>query len=133
MRKLFFPIRWAINLFANPQTVTVTNMSQANVLASRMQQAKITHGQTVRADIENVRIRTVGPEREPVLYFCDTKRVKIKSEINTGDGGELPTQSVKLDGLETKGTGYFDLKNVLITSNGSLEVTADKETKLALA
>lgn len=108
--------------------VHTTAYSQPHVLQQRMQEEKLTHGETVVASISPVRL-----DREPegmVLYFCPMKTIDIKQTVTCGDGGVIPGQ-VQVEGLEVPGDykpGYYTLKNVIISSNGSIQVKATAET-----
>jgi hypothetical protein len=93
-----------------------------------MQEEKLTHGETVLASISPVRL-----DREPegmVLYFCPMKTINIRQTVTCGDGGVIPGQ-VKVEGLQVPvdyKPGYYTLKNVIISSNGSISVKATAET-----
>lgn len=108
--------------------VHTTVYSQPHVLQQRMQEEKLSHGETVVASISPVRL-----DREPegmVLYFCPMKTIDIRQTVTCGDGGTIPAQ-VLVEGLEVPGDykpGYYTLKNVIITSNGSISVKATTDT-----
>jgi hypothetical protein len=118
---------------------TVTASSQPEVLRYRLQEDNITHGQTVRGDITNVRVGESGTSsdvgagkvnaRQAPVFFCNIGDVKVRKEINAGDGGELPERVLVKD-LVVEAPGFYDIENAVITSNGAITVTADEETKV---
>jgi len=112
----------------------VNTSSQSEVLKSRMSKENITHGQTVRADISNVRVGEplaragwFAAKKAPV-FFCNIGGLKIREELQAGDGAQLPDKVV-VKGLTVGTTGYFNVENALITSNGAITVTVDEKTR----
>ena len=115
------------------QKVSVDASSQASVLASYMGMAGLSHDQAVIADIPAVRVRKEGKSTK--MYFCNMNRLHVKEVINNGDGKVIPSD-VKLHGikisrelLEKDRDAYYDLKNVKLYSNGTIQVIATSETK----
>lgn len=102
--------------------------SQPNVLAGLMQQNRMTHGETVLADISPVRVMKDGDDT--MLYFCPADSLNIKETLTVGDGGRIP-YSVKVEGLQIPDelkSGLYNLKNVQLTSNGTIQVIPTLET-----
>lgn len=115
----------------SPQTerqVTTTAYSQPHVLQQKMREEKLTHGETVLASLSPVRL-----DKEPegiVLYFCPMRTIKVQQTVTCGDGGIIPAQ-VLVEGLKVPDSlppGYYTLKNVVLSSNGTIQVKATAET-----
>ena len=65
-----------------------------------------------------------------VMYFCPMKTIDVIEKLAAGDGGSLPSD-VTVEGLEIPGKyepGMYTLKNVILTSNGTMQVIATVET-----
>lgn len=120
----------------------VTPQSQSFRLRQRAEEARIQHGQEVRADVPNVRVAT--PSGAPVgwlrrmavpasnvdeVFFCNVGPIRIKEVLANGDDLPLPTE-VKVDGFEVAEAGYYDLLNVLIRSNGDIRLVVDERTRV---
>lgn len=108
--------------------VTITSFSQPNVLQSRMKEEKMSHGGTVKANLSPVRLEM--SHGGVVMYFCPMKSISILEVIAEGDGAELPGQA-KVEGLEVPAdckSGFYELENIELTSNGSLQVKATEKT-----
>ncbi len=98
-----------------------------------MAYAGMSHDQAVIADIPSVRIRKEGKSAK--MYFCNMGYLQVKEVINNGDGKTIPSD-VKLHGvkiskelLEKDRDAYYNLKNVKLYSNGTIQVIATSETK----
>ena len=106
----------------------ITSSSQPHVLQKRMQEEKLTHGETVTANISPVRLeRNYG---KMILYFCPMKSIEVLDTVENGDGGNIPEQA-KVIGLtipKNLKPGYYKLRNVTLTSNGTMQVKATEET-----
>ena len=109
-------------------TVITTSYSQPHVLQQKMQEERLSHGETVTVNISPVRLeRDYG---KMVMYFCPMKSIEVIEKINLGDGGSIPSQ-VKVEGLTIPDhfkPGFYKLKNVMLTSNGSMQVIATEKT-----
>lgn len=108
--------------------VTVTAFSQPNVLRRRMEEEKLSHGGTITANLSPVRMDL--DHGDAVLYFCPMKTIQVLNTITAGDGGSIPADA-KIEGLRIpcgSRSGFYSLKNVELTSNGSMLVRATKET-----
>jgi hypothetical protein len=111
------------------KSVTLTSSSQPNVLRQRMQDEKLTHGETVTANISPVRLERLF-RNEPILYFCPMKKIEILKVVAAGDGGSLPSEA-SLEGLtvtQELESGLYKLCNVALTSNGTMQVKATSQT-----
>lgn len=125
------------NLFRNadppaevkgPSQVVITAHSQPHVLHQRMREEKLTHGKTVMANLSPVRLENAYGRM--VMYFCPMKTIEVLHTITEGDGGSLPAEA-KVEGLTVPQNlmpGYYALKNVTLTSNGTMQVKATEET-----
>jgi len=111
-----------------PKQVVVTSYSQPHVLQQRMREERLTHGETVTANISPVRLET---ERgKMVMYFCPMKSIEVLNTVSAGDGGSLPAQVI-VEGLtvpENLKPGMYKLRNVTLSSNGTMQVKATSDT-----
>jgi hypothetical protein len=108
--------------------VVITAYSQSNVLHERMKDEKMTHGQTVKANLSPVRLE--NSYGKMIMYFCPMKSIQILENNVCGDGGALPAEA-KVEGLTVPldfKPGFYNLKNVILTSNGTMQVKATHET-----
>jgi hypothetical protein len=93
-----------------------------------MQEEQLTHAETVQASISPVRMESY-PDKM-VLYFCPMKTIEILETVVAGDGGNLPSE-VSVEGLTVPKDfppGLYTLKNVVLTSNGTMQVIATDKT-----
>jgi hypothetical protein len=113
---------------AKSTPVGITAYSQPHVLHQRMKEEKMTHGQTVTANLSPVRLELSYGQM--VMYFCPMKSIEVLETLNTGDGGTLP-MDVKVDDLNIPDgfqPGLYTLKNVTLSSNGTMQVKATSKT-----
>lgn len=111
-----------------PTPVVITSYSQPHVLQQRMREEKLTHGETITANISPVRLENAYGKM--VLYFCPMKSIDVLHTITCGDGGSLPNEA-KVEGLSIPDgfePGYYTLKNVILSSNGTMQVRATEDT-----
>jgi hypothetical protein len=111
-----------------PTPVVITAHSQPHVLHQRMKEEKLTHGKTVTANLSPVRLENAYGRM--VMYFCPMRNIEVLHTIREGDGGSLPAEA-KVEGLTVPVNlepGYYALKNVTLTSNGTLQVRATEQT-----
>jgi hypothetical protein len=119
--------------------VVVTAYSQPHVLQQRMKEEKLTHGERVIADIGPVRLESYpagfteasGVKGKSIIYFCPVDVIDIKTRLNNGDGGSLPSEATVNGlsvGLDLK-PGLYTLRNVELYSNGTLQVNATPKTE----
>jgi len=104
--------------------------SQGHVLNYRMSQAGLTHGETVIANIDRVRLEPIN--NDAIIYFCPLQEVDVLERISCGDGGELPPFA-EVEGLKVDRNfrpGVYSIKNVKLHSNGVMRVMATEETNL---
>ena len=108
--------------------VFTTSSAQPHVLREKMKERELTHGETVKANISPVRLESASGKM--ALYFCPMQTLDIVETITKGDGGDIPA-SVMVEGLvlppEFK-SGLYNLKNVKVSSNGTMQVIATPET-----
>ncbi len=109
--------------------VVITSYSQPHVLQQRMKEEKLTHGQRVTANISPVRLESNFGKM--VMYFCPMQSITVLKEVSIGDGGSLPCEAT-LKGVNVPGNfkpGLYEMKNVTLFSNGTMQVIAGKETE----
>jgi hypothetical protein len=113
--------------------------SQTSRLRERMEQAEVKHGEEIRVDLTGVRVMAGGrewlsPRREKRgdVFFCSMGPVRLRKVAICGDGGPLPS-TVTLEGLEVPDEGIYDLLNVLVRSNGRLQLIVDEATGVTAA
>lgn len=115
--------------------VAVDGTSQSNILNIHMIASRMTHGQTNLVDLSPVRVAKSEGEL-PVIRFCPLQRIVLVEELGKGDGGAIPCDVVSM-GLKIPenliDAGELTLRNVLLSSNGSMQVIATKDTKWELA
>ena len=108
--------------------VTVTSYSQPHVLREKMKEKELSHGETVVVNMSPVRLEAM-PERM-ILYFCPMKALDVVGQVNPGDGQDIP-HDVTLEGVTVPAglePGMYTLKNVKLSSNGTMQVIATAET-----
>jgi hypothetical protein len=118
----------------------VTDRSQAYRLEQRAREAKVRHGQEVRADVRNIRVAParafsgrfgwpLHAEASGEIYFCEIGPLRIREIVVEGDDAPLPS-TVVVEGLGVPMPGRYDLVNVLVRTNGDLRLIVDAETRL---
>jgi hypothetical protein len=114
----------------------VTAHSQAYRLRERMEQAKVQHGQEIRADLPGIGVTamargwfTAGHIGKGQVFFCTMGPIRVRKVTIPGDGGPLPTNAI-VEGLEVASGGTYDLLNVLVRSNGDLRLIVDDATRV---
>lgn len=108
--------------------VVLTSYSQSHVLQQRMKEERLTHGQTVTANIGPVRLESNFGKM--IMYFCPVQSIEVTERIAAGDGGSLPAEA-SLKGINVPDTtvpGLYILKNVNLYSNGTMQVMATEKT-----
>jgi hypothetical protein len=101
--------------------VVLTSYSQGHVLQQRMKEADLTHGDPVRLESNYGKM---------VMYFCPMYGVNIHERLEKGDYGSLPQDAI-VEGISVPGNmkpGLYELKNVQLFSNGTLQVIATADT-----
>jgi hypothetical protein len=110
----------------------VTLQSQSFRLRERMEEANISHGQEIRADLPNIRVLALAGSGEGQALFCTMGPIRVREILNRGDDRSLPTD-VTLEGLRVSSSGTYDILNALVSSNGNLRVVVDDQTKVVPA
>src|SRR6266545_5057457 len=117
----------------------VTANSQAYRLRERMEQAKVQHGQEIRADVPGIRVLAMARDwftarhrGKGEVFFCTMGPIRVREVTVPGDGGPLPSDVV-VEGLEVASDGTYDLLNVLVQSNGDLRLIVDDATRVVPA
>src|SRR5438046_4234273 len=107
----------------------ITAQSQSFKLRERLQEAKVSHGQEVRADLPNVRVAVLAATGEAQLMFCNMGSIRVRELVQPGDQGPLASE-VTLQGLAVPFPGTYDLVNARISVNGSIHVAVDLATEV---
>src|SRR2546427_13027809 len=76
----------------------ITAQSQSFKLRERLEEAKVSHGQEVRADLPHVRVGVLAATEEAQLMFCNMGSIRVRELLQPGDQGPLATD-VTLQGL----------------------------------
>jgi hypothetical protein len=108
--------------------VFTTSSAQPHVLREKMKEKELTHGETVKASISPVRLEYAAGRM--ALYFCPMQTLDIVETLTPGDGGEIPP-NVVVEGLVLPpeyASGLYTIKNVKLSSNGTIQVIATAET-----
>jgi len=108
--------------------VTITSFSQPHVLQTRMKEEKLSHGGTVKANLSPVRLEM--NHGSVIMYFCPMKSLQVLEIVAEGDGGNIPVQA-KIEGLSVPvgyKPGLYELENIELTSNGTIQVKATEKT-----
>lgn len=119
---------------ASPSREVITTASaQPHVLREKMKEQELTHGETVTANISPVRLE--GAYGKMAMYFCPMQTLEISEKLTPGDGGDIPG-GVSVQGLTVPPgckPGFYTLKNVTLSSNGVMQVTATPTTSWEVA
>src|SRR6266852_4440077 len=107
----------------------ITAQSQSFKLRERLEEAKVSHGQEVRADLPNVRVAVLAATGEAQLMFCNMGSIRVRDLVQPGDQGPLAT-AVTLQGLAVPFPGTYDLVNARVSVNGSIHVMVDRDTQV---
>ena len=107
----------------------ITAQSQSFKLRERLEEAKVSHGQEIRADLPNVRVAVLAATGEAQLMFCNMGSIRVCELVQQGDPGPLATE-VTLQGLAVPFPGSYDLVNARLLVNGSIHLVVDQETQV---
>jgi len=110
----------------------VTSQSQPFRLMARMEEAKVLHGQEVRADLPNVRVTGLVGSGEGQALFCNLGPIRVREVLQRGDNQPLPTD-VTVQGLAVPMAGTYDIFNARVSSNGDIALVVDDKTWLVPA
>jgi hypothetical protein len=105
----------------------VTAQSQSFRLIERMQEAKVRHGQEVRADLTNVRVLSFAEGNQAQVRFREMGPISVREILVSGDDRPLPTE-VAVEGLKVLESGMYDLLNARVSSNGVIRLVVDEQT-----
>lgn len=108
--------------------VLTTSSAQPHVLREKMKEKELTHGETVTVNISPVRLEAAFGKM--YVYFCPMQTLDVLTTVTPGDGGEIPFEVV-VEGLSVPAgykPGLYSLKNVHLSSNGTMQLTANAET-----
>lgn len=127
-------------LSTTTEPVSTKMQSQGYVLQTRMEHANIKHGEMVEANLNHVRIERTDEQGDRsktgdlTLFFCPMEPVEVLERLKPGDYGLIPRE-VKLHNLALPTDfvpGVYNMKNILLFANGTINVMATKNTKLEL-
>ena len=107
----------------------ITAQSQSFKLRERLEEAKVSHGQEIRADLPNVRVAVLAATGDAQLMFCNMGSIHLREVGQPGDQGPLAAE-VTLQGLAVPVPGNYDLLNARVSVNGSIHVTVDREAQV---
>ena len=107
----------------------ITAQSQSFKLRERLEEAKVSHGQEVRADLPNVRVAVLAATGDAQLMFCNMGSIHVRELVQPGDQGPLAAE-VTLQGLAVPVPGTYDLLNARVSANGSIHVAVDRDTQV---
>jgi hypothetical protein len=113
---------------AESAEVTLTEMAQPHVLQQKMREKSLTHGETVTASLSPVRLAKA--QGRTLMYFCPMRELELSGTMSSGDGGDIPG-TVTVEGLTVPAnfeSGMYTLKNVRLSSNGSIQLSATDKT-----
>ena len=110
----------------------VTSQSQPFRLVARMEEAKVFHGQEVRADLPNVRVTALAGSGDGQALFCNLGPIRLREIVHRGDDSPLPT-NVTVEGLEVSVSGAYVILNALVSANGDLRVVVDDKARVVPA
>lgn len=110
----------------------ITSQSQTFRLIERMEEAKVYHGQEIRADLPNVRVTALAGGKEGHIFFCTMGPIRVREILNRGDNRPLPS-NVAVAGLAVPASGSYDILNALVCSNGDLRLVVDDKTRVVPA
>lgn len=117
----------------------ISSRSQYYVLKEHMRENMMSHGQTVKADLNCVRLSPnienegIPSKKQAIIYFCPLTCIDIKEQLKEGDGKWLP-DDVKLvnprgpEGRKIDDSNLYSLKNVILSSNGKINIEFTPET-----
>ncbi len=94
-----------------------------------MQEARIQHGQEVRADLPAIAVTAMAGGTAGEVFFCKLGAVRVREVLNPGDDRPLPT-AVRLEGLMVPHSGAYDLLNAVVYSNGDIRLVVDAQTQV---
>jgi len=107
----------------------ITAQSQSFKLRERLEEAKVSHGQEVRADLPNVRVAVLAATGEAQLLFCNMGSIRVREQLQQGDNGPLATE-VTLQGLAVPFPGSYDLVNARVSVNGGIHLVVERDTQV---
>jgi hypothetical protein len=110
------------------QSLVLTSSSQLYALRRRMEESGITHGQSVLANINYVYISNGK------ISFWNMPALEILEHITPGDGGRIAQQVILRGPFRVRENihGYFNIKNVCISSHGTINLTPKKNTSIKM-
>lgn len=108
--------------------VVITSYSQPHVLQQRMKEERLAHGDRVTADLNPVRLESNFGKM--VMYFCPVQSINVHEKLEVGDGRNIPPEAT-IEGISVPDNmkpGLYNLKNVQLFSNGTMQVIATADT-----
>ncbi|MFH0806446.1 MAG: hypothetical protein V1885_01850 [Candidatus Brennerbacteria bacterium] len=104
--------------------------SQPEQLEKAMTLEGMRHGDEAMVTIPNVRVDPAPGHfsKNGHLFFCGISSLQDVVRLADGDGKPLPTQVELVGDFHVPAPGYYDLRNVKLSSNGSLQVIRTPQT-----
>ncbi|MDP3975016.1 MAG: hypothetical protein Q8P88_01880 [Candidatus Jorgensenbacteria bacterium] len=104
--------------------IGLAEFHQPEMLRKAMSLEAMRHGDEALATIRNVRVDPAPGAfaAKGMLYFCDIERLRIEHPLMRGDGKPLPDEVELVGDFRVPEPGYYNLRNVKISSNGRLQV-----------
>ena len=107
----------------------VTAQSQSFRLVERLAEARVHHGQEVRADLAGVRVLAFADGSPAQIRFCEMGPIRIRETLVAGDDRPLPADVV-VEGMNVGVAGMYDVLNARLSSNGVIRLIIDEQTSL---
>jgi hypothetical protein len=116
------------------QPVFITADSQHYKLKEKMEEASMKHGTTAIVNLDNIKLKySRGWKYNNLdLFFCEMKPIEVVKITEKGDGKDIPNQLSQINGFKVEKAGVYRIENVLLTSNGTMQMHKTRETKLIL-
>jgi hypothetical protein len=94
-----------------------------------MREARVRHGQEIRADLSKVRVLAFAETNQAQVRFCEMGPIAIRETIAAGDDLPLPAE-VAVEGLDVRASGLVDILNARLSSNGVVRLVVDERTSV---
>ena len=120
----------ATSAFSSEGALKLAENHQPYGLRAYMQHARMRHDEKALVDVQRVRVEDASILGKGfLLYFCPMEGIEVKARLKKGDSKELPYEVALIDVPSPEEAGYFNLKNVILHSNGKITLTSTPETE----
>lgn len=108
----------------------LTMYSQPEQLEKAMILEGMRHGDEALATISNIRVEPAPGDfnKHGRMFFCDIGPLRNVAKLGTGDGKTLPKEVELVGDFHVPEPGYYNLRNVKLSSNGKLQVIRTERT-----